>query len=163
MTKSLSPVREGVVAGVIGASTVAIWFLIVDSIARRPLFTPGLLGHAVLGVLGPSRNDSLAATVIFYTIVHYAVFILAGIVLSLIVNRGEQEDSVLVVLLILFVAFELGFYGFTAVLAQTRLRELAWYQVALGNLLAAAAMGTYIWRRHPALTQRFAHALSGQE
>ena len=41
-----------------------------------------------------------------------------------------------------FVAFEVGFYAFVAVLSQvTPLGELAWWQVMVGNLIAAAAMG----------------------
>jgi hypothetical protein len=34
------------------------------------------------------------------------------------------------------------------------LRALAWPAVLLGNLLAAAAMVGYFWRRHPNLTIR---------
>jgi hypothetical protein len=32
--------QEGIVAGVIGAATVAIWFLILDTLKGRPFYTP---------------------------------------------------------------------------------------------------------------------------
>src|SRR5205823_1851736 len=38
--------REGFIAGLIGAGAVALWFLIVDIIAGRPFFTPAMLGSA---------------------------------------------------------------------------------------------------------------------
>ena len=42
-----SVLREGLVAGVIGAAVVALWFLFVDLARGAPLFTPALLGAAV--------------------------------------------------------------------------------------------------------------------
>ncbi len=41
-------VQDGVVAGLIGAATIAIWFLVVDTINGRPLYTPTVLGTAIL-------------------------------------------------------------------------------------------------------------------
>jgi divalent metal cation (Fe/Co/Zn/Cd) transporter len=92
------------------------------------------------------------------------VFSLAGMLLVAVAHRARVESSVLAGFLILFVAFEIGFYGLTALLSQQELLgELAWYQIGIGNLLAAAAMGTYLWRRHPELSSEFAHALGGAE
>jgi len=42
-----SVLREGVVAGLIGAVVVAVWFLFFDLARGRPFLTPGLLGGAV--------------------------------------------------------------------------------------------------------------------
>src|SRR2546426_9826893 len=39
--------QEGLIAGLVGATTVAIWFLIIDSIQGRPLYTPTVLGAAL--------------------------------------------------------------------------------------------------------------------
>ena len=47
-----SPLREGVLAGMIGAASVALWFLTVDSIAGRPFFTPAVLGASIFDLLG---------------------------------------------------------------------------------------------------------------
>ena len=63
--------REGFIAGLIGAGAVALWFLIVDMIAGRPFFTPAMLG------------------------------------------------------------------------------SLAWWNVAIGNAIAAFGMGYYLWHVHP--------------
>jgi divalent metal cation (Fe/Co/Zn/Cd) transporter len=80
------------------------------------------------------------------------------------VNNAEREPSMLIGLMFLFVAFEVGWYGFTALLARSEhFGALAWYQVMVANLVAALAMGIYMWRSHPALAGRFAHELAGGE
>ena len=156
--------REGLIAGVLGATSVALWFLILDLLAGRPFHTPAILGTALLGVLGPAGSEGTTTRVIVYTIFHYGVFILAGIVLTAVVHRAAVESSVLAGFLILFVAFEIGFYGFTALLSQQELLgDLAWYQIGIGNLLAAGAMGTYLGRTNPDLGSEFAHDLGGAE
>jgi len=60
----------------------------------------------------------------------------------------------------LFAAIEVGFYAFVGLLQQaTPLGSLAWYNVMIGNLLAAAAMGVYLLRAHPGLRDQFAHSI----
>ena len=157
-------VREGIIAGVIGATAVAVWFLIVDIVSHHGmLYTPRVLGTAAFSVFGDTTRDGGVVHIVTYTILHYAAFIVTGIIASAVVHKAEVEPSVLVVFTLLFIIFELGFYGLTAILAETTLRTLAWYQVAVGNLLAAVTMGLYLWRTHPALRQEFAHALGGDE
>jgi hypothetical protein len=159
-------VREGVIAGLIGATAVAVWFLIVDSINGRPLYTPNRLGTALLDVFGPRGMEGMATHVVLYTIVHVFAFILVGMLVSLVVHRAEREPSILALFLVLFVVVELAFYGLTAILSDSGLLgDFAWYQVGVANLIAAFLMGTYMWRLHPALTangngrarERFAH------
>ena len=55
-----SILREGIVAGLIGAAVVAVWFLVFDIIRGQPFLTPGLLGAAVFqGVTDPKRADAM--------------------------------------------------------------------------------------------------------
>ena len=66
--------------------------------------------------------------------------------------------------MMLFVAFEIGFYGLSAALQESPfLGALGWGQVATGNLIAAAAMGAYMWRTHPELKGELSYALGGRE
>jgi len=164
MDKVGKTVREGIIAGLIGATSIAIWFLIVDTFEGRPFYTPTVLGIGLLSVFGPRGDEGAVAQVIAYTIFHYGVFLGIGVLVSYIVHRAEQDDTVLAVALILFVALEAGFYGLVAVLSESRqLGSLAWYQVLVGNLIAAATMGTYVWRTHPELRRELEHALVGDE
>ena len=47
MTGERSVLKEGIVAGLIGAAAVAVWFFVFDLARGRPLLTPGLLGALV--------------------------------------------------------------------------------------------------------------------
>lgn len=164
MYKVDATVREGIIAGLLGATSIAIWFLIVDTVGGRPFYTPSVLGIGLLSVFGPRGDEGMVAQVIAYTIFHYGIFLGIGMLVSYVVHRAEKDDTVLAVALILFVALEVGFYGLVAVLSQSRqLGNLAWYQVLAGNLIAALSMGTYIWRTHPELRRELQHALVGDE
>lgn len=155
--------REGLVAGILGGTAVAVWFLILDVVAGRPFATPAMLGSSLATLFGAS-GSSTALSVIGYTLFHYIVFSLIGIVVAAVVNNAEEEPSLLIGFLILFIAFEIGWYGWTALLARPEsFGQLAWYQVMVANLIAAATMGVYMYRRHPGLTRRFTAALAGEE
>lgn len=156
--------REGLIAGLVGATAIAVWFFAVDALAGRALFTPSTLGRAFFSVLGAvPDSESPIVHVLAYTGVHYAAFIVVGIVAATMVRLAGDEPSVLLGFVMLFVAFEVGFYAFVAVLSQaTPLGQLAWWQVMLGNLIAAATMGFYLLRRHPVLRDQFAHSLDAQ-
>jgi hypothetical protein len=153
-------VREGIVAGSIGATGVAVWFLLVDLVAGQPFFTPALLGKGVIGVLGPGYTDSTLTLVLFYTVIHYAAFMIAGVVATAVVHASRRQPAVLAGFFMLFVAFEAGFYGLTFVLSlRTPLRDIAWYQIGMANLVAAVLVLGFLWRRHPGLARGLHEAL----
>jgi hypothetical protein len=158
-------VREGIIVGAIGATAIAVWFFVVDLIAGRPLFTPSLLGEGLLGIFGMhTQGETQLLYVALYTVFHYGAFAIIGIVLTAIIHQGARTPGILAGLLIGFVAFELGAYMMTAVFMQrTPLRELAWYQVFLANLVAALAMGVWLWRRHPDVVDELRQALEGTD
>ena len=154
-------IREGVVVGVIGATIIAVWFLLVDLMNGQAFFTPATLGRAMLRVFGGAEVGT-AVAVLAYTIVHYVAFAMLGLIASLIVEVANREPSMLLGFLVLFVAMEVAFYAFSGLLQQaTALGSLAWYNVMAGNLLATIGMGLYLWRAHPMLRQQFTHALDG--
>lgn len=157
--------REGVIAGLLGAMGVAVWFLMVDVLAGQPLYTPAALGDGLLGVFGGVRpGDGIATVVALYTVVHLVVFIGIGLLASAIVNWGERDPSVLAGALILFVAFQVLFYGFTMLLAESPVfGDLAWYQVGAANLVAAFLMGSFLLRSHPRVVRNLSLALEGRE
>lgn len=157
-------VREGVIAGALGATGVALWFLLVDTIAGQPFFTPRVLGEAVKTVVAPESFPSAFVVVALYTVFHYAVFILAGIAVIAVVHGSARHIGLLAGLVILFVALEVLFYAFVLMLQlATPLEELSWYQVGAANLVAAALMGRYLWMMHPELTHQLDESLSGRQ
>lgn len=145
-------VREGIVAGLVGAVAVAFWFLVVDLIQGRPFFTPGALGSALF--LGASEVEMVqvtVGTVVGYTLFHLAAFTVVGLVASVIVAEAENTPPLILGAILLFVVFEAMFLGLLAIVAEFLLGPLAWWSIAVGNLLAVVAMGFYLWKKHPGL------------
>lgn len=156
--------RDGIVAGILGATAVALWFLGVDMLYAHPLATPAALGRGLLRLFGPPGEEGMMTFVVAYTIFHYFAFILAGTLLAVIVHWARSQPTVLAGAMMLFVAFEIGFYGLSAALQESPfLGALGWGQVASGNLIAALVMGGYMWRAHPELKDEFDYALGGRE
>jgi hypothetical protein len=154
--------RDGIVAGILGATAVALWFLGLDMLYRHPLATPEALGRGLLRILGPEMSDGTAVFVAVYTIFHYVAFIAVGLLVAVIVHFAEREPGVLAGAMMLFAAFEIGFYALSSALSESPLfGALGWAQVATGNLVAAIVMGVYMWRTHPSLGRDLRHALSG--
>ncbi len=151
-------VMEGVVTGLIGAAAVAIWFLVVDTIMGRPLHTPALLGAVVSGVSDPIAAAEAPDRMRFvglYTMLHVGAFALLGIIATMLVHRAERTPSLVALLILLFAAVEVAFTAFVAVLEVGAVGDIAWYQVAAGNVVAALAMGWYLRRNHPTLVAGF--------
>lgn len=152
--------REGVVVGLIGAASVAAWFFVVDLVSGEPLYTPGVLGEALLNLIGDRAAHSTMYNAAVYTPFHVLAFVLVGMMVARIVEAAKRVPSVTVGLLLLFVVFETGFYFMATYLAQfDTLGRLAWYQIGAANLLASVTMGTYLWRKHPELKREFRMAL----
>jgi len=154
--------RDGIIAGLLGATAVAVWFLALDTFYGHPFSTPAALGRGLLRVLGPRGSEGTMTFVAVYTLFHFAAFIGVGLIVSAIVHWAQREPSILAGAMILFVALEVGIYGLSSALSESPfLGAIGWAAVATGNLVAAIVMGTYMWRAHPELKGELDHALGG--
>ncbi|HET9488958.1 MAG TPA: hypothetical protein VFR64_04275 [Methylomirabilota bacterium] len=147
--------QEGIVAGVLAAVTVAVWFFVLDLIQGRPFYTPTVLGTALFG-----RGAGLAALenmppslemVLMFTWVHGLAFAAIGGIVSRLLGMVERHPGVGFGILLLFVILEFGFTVAAMVFAAPILKALTWPAVLVANLLAAAAMAGYFRLRHPRL------------
>jgi hypothetical protein len=146
-----STLREGILAGVLGATGVAIWFFVVDAVGGRMFYTPAAMGEELARVLGFGPLGTVPA-VIIYTIFHYAVFIVVSTLVAAIVHRSRQDPTILAAMLLVFVAAEAGFYAFmTILIASALFGRFGWFQLVATNILGAGLVGLYLWRAHPGL------------
>src|ERR1700704_591027 len=126
--------REGMITGFIGATAIAIWFLIVDTVAGHSFYTPIFLGKGVVSILGKNMMGDTALTqVVGYTIFHYLAFFIVGILLTVIVHQAERTPGILAGLLVAFVMMTLGFYMIAAVFTQSALGGMSWAQIFIAN------------------------------
>src|SRR5215208_4789955 len=165
MAERHNSIREGVLAGFIGATAIVVWFAVIDIVSGQPFHTPSILGAGLISVLGkpPMMPDTVGFHVFIYTVFHYVVFAIVGIIIAQIVHQSERTPAILAGFLVAFVAFELGAIGLTTLFTESRLGGMAWYQIFLANLLAAGLMFWYMWRRHPALRGDIDRALTGTD
>jgi hypothetical protein len=147
--------REGLLVGLIGAGVVALWFLVLDAAMGRLLFTPAALGSVVfLGATTPGAVHVHALTILGYTALHLVAFGVVGVVAAAIFAYAEDRHAyVLLGAVLLFVAFETFFIGIVTLLAQWLLALIPWWSILVANMLAAGAMGVYLWRQHPKLAE----------
>jgi len=147
-----SVLREGIVAGVIGALVVAVWFLLVDSLRGHPLETPMFLGRSLFYGVQESVGGGFALMpVLGYTVIHGLAFVAFGIITAAVIAASEREPALVVAVVILFACFETFFLGVVSVLSQAVKDVLVWWEILVGNLLAATAMLWYFLLGHRSL------------
>ena len=147
---------EGIIAGLIGAVILAGWFLIIDILQGRPLYTPSMLGSAIFrSNHAPSELKDLAVSIemtIMYTWVHVLIFGILGGLASRLLWYAESNSNLGFAIFLLFVILVFGFVGVAFLFAEPVLGLLTWPAVLGGNLVAAAGMASYLFYRHRSMT-----------
>ncbi|HUY28122.1 MAG TPA: hypothetical protein VMV27_11935 [Candidatus Binataceae bacterium] len=144
--------REGVLAGVVGAVVVAIWFLGYD-LASGDLFrTPTLLGAMIfLGTDGAALAHASVALVLGYSVLHFFAFICFGLAIAILLAASEWEPFLALGVFLLFAVFEVFFVGFVTLLDSSVVSQLGWWKIVAGNILALLAMTAYLLQGHRGL------------
>ena len=155
VSKTDAAYAEGLLAGVIGAATIAVWFLILDLLKGRPLFTPSVLGRVVFrGVapLGVLQSEGVSFEMSFvFTWFHGLVFCAIGIVAAWLIRRAEERPEFGYGIVLLIVVLQSGFIVACLFIAEPVLTALTVPSVLIGNVLATLTMGGFLSRRHPRL------------
>src|SRR2546425_36290 len=77
--------------------TVALWFLAVDVVQGRPLYTPTVLGTALFGRgAWPGTLESMPPSfemVAMFTWVHLLAFAVIGVAVSRLIAMAEQHPG----------------------------------------------------------------------
>ncbi len=151
--------REGVIGGIVGAITLAIWFLVTDAMAGRPLLTPALLGARVFQGASATADavfpQPAALLIVGYTVVHGLAFVGAGLMIAQAMAIFERTPPLLIPgFFFLVVFFEFVYYAFVLAVVEPALGILNWPTLLFGNVIAVLAMASYFWRRHSDLIRR---------
>lgn len=136
--------QDGLISGVIGYASIAAYFAVLNLLdGRSPWFTLGTLGHAFFGSGSPGP-------LIAFNGLHLFVFLALGVVATFMIQEIEQHPAFWYAVFFVFVA---GFiFGYLVLLVLTgALAGTSPLTLAFGNLIAALAMGLYLFWRHPGL------------
>ena len=150
--------KEGIIAGVLGALAVAVWFLIIDMIQGQPFRTPTILGTGLFGRgVWPATLETMPASlgmVAMFTWVHVLAFAVIGVVVAHVIALTERHPSVGFGFVLMFVILQACFTVAVMIVAEPVLRALTWPAILIANVLAAAVMAGYFWLRHPTMQIR---------
>ena len=98
---------EATSAGLLGATTVAVWFLLLDFLAGRPLHIASVLGQVLLfGDRTPDLVQLHWGAVELYGFFHFLSFLAVGWLAVRLLHMAIREPVWLVALLLLFVCLE---------------------------------------------------------
>lgn len=148
--------NESLATGAIGAGVVALWFLVLDLINGQALVTPSILGQAIIFGRGAAVTNVVDYTAVAaYTVLHLAVFLVIGALVTKLVFLADRQGIFRFALLMLFVVFEVMFYGVVVMFLQGTRGLFPFWSILVANTLAAVSMGAYLYVRHPALRRGY--------
>lgn len=134
---AMSVVTRGILAGLVGATAMALWFLIIDGSQGAPFRTPAFLASALLGL---EEVRIAFGPVVLYTLVHYGAWVVVGLTVSWVLALVSTASPVLLGLVLGFALFDLVFYGSVIVTGVDVVSQLGWPEVLAGNLIAGVSL-----------------------
>lgn len=144
---------QGLVAGLIGYVTVAIFFVVENLITgRSPLYTAAVLGQTMFyGGLEPGGVAIEPGPILAYNGVHMIASVIVGLAASFLVFETERHHTLWYFLFFVFLA---GFiYSLVAIgiLGAEIAHAIEWWSVAAANMAWVIAMGAYLLLMHRGL------------
>ena len=144
--------EQGLVAGLIGYATVALFYLGVDLGTGAPLAdTAARLGRALLGESRVGEPGAVLGPALAFNGLHLLVSLLAGMAAAWLFREVDLHPRLYYAGLTALVAGVVSITVLLAVLGAQVAGAVSWASVAAAVLLAAAAMGLYLWTAHPEL------------
>lgn len=128
---------RGVIAGIVAATAMALWFLVIDASQATPFRTPAFLANELLGTNGIQPT---VGSIFLYTLVHYAAWIIVGLLISWMLRTVHTAPTVLLGIVVGFLLFDIVFYTSVAVTGVDVINALGWPEVLAGNLLAGVSL-----------------------
>ena len=148
---------QGLVAGLIGYATVALFFVVVDVLfGRAAFYTPALIGGALFyGLRDPSELVVWAGPVFSYNGVHLLLFLALGALAAWLARFSERAHQLWYVGLSLFLFVLLHLQGAVLMLTERVRESLSTWQVLVAGLAAGVTMCGYLLWTHPKLRREF--------
>jgi hypothetical protein len=146
--------KQGALAGIFGAALVAAWFLYLDALRGKLLFTPTLLATALLrgsqAITAPETLHGSIPLTLFFTAVHGLMFILIGVGAAELLHRFASVRSRALIILLLFGVLCVAFFAFASNISALGPQTVAVRDALVANAIGAFGMGAYLARNLPA-------------
>ncbi len=149
-TTQRNVVTDALLTGLLGAATLAIWFLILDVLVRgTPFFTPSLLAGMFFDGAGVEHVEVTMKNVYAFSVIHVGAFLFMGALIALMFREFELMPNFGIAYLLLFVTFEIVIFGVQIAMMPQIIGTIGTWATALGNTIAALAMYFYMLNRYP--------------
>jgi len=129
------PVR-GLIAGMIGATVIALLFFVADLVQGTPLATPGFMAEALLGAPG-------ATGVPAYTVLHYMSFLIMGLAAAWALDALGYAAPTPIGLALGGMLFAFIFWGSVLLNGPDVVAFVGWPTALVANLAAGLSMVWY--------------------
>jgi hypothetical protein len=152
--------RERLIVGAVSGTVVLCWLVLYDAFAAgNPWLTAQHVGAIFARpIVGPGRSPTLITSVVFFCVVHYAVWIADGSLVMGVVHRGEKDSNLVTLALILSILFYVPYVGLVAMLVGMGAGSATYARLIVGALIGGATVAAQAYRIHPGVVRyEFAH------
>ena len=134
----------------IGGSVLGLFFLLVDTVAGQPFYTPSLMGSVLfLGMTPEAVTEIRLDLVAYFTMIHMGAFGALGIAFSILVYEVElPSHHPARVMALLFLVIEGGFLISANTFMPGVVSAIGFGRILVGNILTATAMALFMLRSH---------------
>lgn len=154
-------IRDGIVVGLIGYATVAIFYSLFDVLAARdPLHTVNMLGRAVFrGLRDPAILQfplSLDTRAVFlYNAMHLGLALAIGLIVAALVAIGDRTPERRRRVRVIIVAGFVATIVVVGLLTAPMRAVLPWWSIVVANALSTILGALYFLGRRPGLWARW--------
>ncbi len=136
--------------GALGACAIALFFLVVDVMQGRPLFTPAMIGTVLFTSASPlTVTETRLDMVAYYTLVHFAVFGALAAGISVMCRRWALvEGHPIVIVGVVFTVLTAALIVADLTLMRGVVFAMGLAPVLVGNAVTGIVMAAFIHWSH---------------
>jgi hypothetical protein len=144
----LSSARERLAGAAWSATLVLCWFGAIDAFTRgAPWWTAHRLGVAAGSLItGTDPPLALAASVVVFLCIHYAIWLVLAFVAVSAVLAAERDPRIFMAIAVAGILAQLFVFSAITVLAASGWGSDAWIRFGPGALVGGVTLGLYLYR-----------------
>ena len=138
--------------GGIGGSAIGLFFLVLDVLAGRPLYTPTMIGAVLFDRVAASSVETVRLDIVaFFSIVHFVTFFVLAGALSYVCRRSRLvEGHTLVITALVFSVLTAVILIADWMFMPGVVETLGYGPVLLANALTGLSMAAFMkWSHRP--------------
>ncbi len=137
-------------SGALGGSAIALFFLVIDMVEGRPLFTPSLIGTTLFTGADPASMSAVRLDMVaYFSVVHFAAFFVLGLAISRLCAASimvQQHPAIMAGTV--FVILTATLFAGDVLLMRGVISAIGIGWVLAANLVTGGVMAWFVRRAH---------------